>query len=136
MVISAYRHCRPAVITIPTNGLLSDRIIERVDRICRECPESEIGINLSLDGIGEEHDAIRGVPGNWAKSMATWSRLKELQKARHNLVLSIHTVVSRFNQERFHEIYDGPAGPGARQLHHRGGRGTGGAGHDRLGHHA
>jgi MoaA/NifB/PqqE/SkfB family radical SAM enzyme len=107
MVISAYRHCRPAVITIPTNGLLSDRVIERVDRICRECPESEIGINLSLDGIGEEHDAIRGVPGNWAKSMATWSRLKELQKQRPNLVLSIHTVISRFNQERFREIYAG-----------------------------
>ena len=32
MVISAYRHCRPSVITIPTNGLLTDRIAERVDR--------------------------------------------------------------------------------------------------------
>ena len=29
MVISAYRHCRPSVITIPTNGLLTDRIVER-----------------------------------------------------------------------------------------------------------
>jgi MoaA/NifB/PqqE/SkfB family radical SAM enzyme len=60
-----------------------------------------------LDGIGEEHDAIRGVPGNWTKSMATWSRLKELQKTRPNLVLSIHTVVSRLNQARFREIHAG-----------------------------
>ena len=106
MVISAYRHCRPSVITIPTNGLLTDRIVERVDRICRECPTSQIGINLSLDGIGEEHDDIRGVPGNWEKSMATWTKLKELQKSRPNLVLTVHTVVSRFNQHRFREIYN------------------------------
>ncbi len=107
MVISAYRHCRPSVITIPTNGLLTDRIVERVERICRECPASQIGINLSLDGIGEAHDDIRGVPGNWEKSMATWARLKESQKLFRNLVLTVHTVVSRFNQHRFREIYDG-----------------------------
>ena len=107
MVISAYRHCRPSVITIPTNGLLTDRVAERVARICTECPESQIGINLSLDGIGEEHDDIRGVPGNWEKSMATWAQLKELQKSHPNLVLTVHTVVSRFNQHRFREINDG-----------------------------
>jgi MoaA/NifB/PqqE/SkfB family radical SAM enzyme len=107
LVLSAYRHCRPSVITIPTNGLLSDRIAERVDRICQECPTSQIGINLSLDGVGEEHDDMRGVHGNWQKSMATWDRLKELQKTRSNLVLSVHTVISRFNQDRFHAIYDG-----------------------------
>ncbi len=107
MVVSAYRHCRPAVITIPTNGLLTERVAERVDRICRECPGTQIGINLSLDGIGEEHDDIRGVPGNWDKSMATWEKLKNLQASHRNLMLSVHTVISRFNQDRFREIYDG-----------------------------
>jgi len=105
MVISAYRHCRPSVITIPTNGLLTDRVVERVKRICQECPDSQIGLNLSLDGIGEEHDDIRGVPGNWERSMATWNGLKELQKTQRNLILTVHTVVSRFNQHRFQDIY-------------------------------
>ena len=107
MVVSAYKHCRPSVITIPTNGLLTDRIVERVERMCRECPESQIGLNLSLDGLGEEHDDIRGVPGNWDKSMRTWECLKELQAKHKNLVLTVHTVVSRFNQHRFRDIYDG-----------------------------
>jgi MoaA/NifB/PqqE/SkfB family radical SAM enzyme len=106
MVVSAYRHCRPMVITIPTNGLLTERVVERVERICRACPESQIGINLSLDGVGEEHDNIRGIPGNWQKSLATWARLKALQKTYPNLVLSIHTVVSRFNQDRIRQIHD------------------------------
>ena len=107
MVLSAYRRCHPAVITIPTNGLLTDRVAERVERICRECPGSQIGINLSLDGIGDEHDDIRGVAGNWERSIATWEKLKILQRAYPNLVLSVHTVVSRFNQDRFRAIYDG-----------------------------
>jgi MoaA/NifB/PqqE/SkfB family radical SAM enzyme len=106
MVLSAYRHCRPSVITIPTNGLLPERVVDRVGRICGECPGSQIGINLSLDGIGEEHDDIRGVPGNWQRAMSTWTGLKELQKSHPNLVLSVHTVVSRLNQDRFRAIYD------------------------------
>ena len=39
--------------------------------------------------------------------MATWAKLKDLQQIRPNLVLTVHTVVSRFNQHRFREIYDG-----------------------------
>jgi MoaA/NifB/PqqE/SkfB family radical SAM enzyme len=107
MVLSAYRHCRPGVITIPTNGLLTTRIIKQTEAICAGTPQSQIGLNLSLDAIGEEHDEIRGVPGNWLKAMETWKALKELQKHYPNLVLSVHTVVSRFNIDRFFEIAEG-----------------------------
>lgn len=107
MVIRAYRHCRPEVITIPTNGMLTKRTINMVARICQECPSSNIGINLSLDGVGDEHDDIRGVAGNWQLSMETWKQLKELQQTYSNLVLTIHTVISRFNAHRFIEIQEG-----------------------------
>ena len=107
MVLSAYQHCHPEYITIPTNGILTQRIAEGVEKICAGAPKSRIGINLSLDGIGAEHDDIRLVPGNWDKSMETWKLLKELQKKYFNLVLSIHTVISQFNVKRFPEIYRG-----------------------------
>jgi len=110
LVISAYEECWPSVITIPTNGLLLERIITATQKICSACPESEIGVNLSLDGIGAEHDDIRGVPGNWERALATWKGLKELQLQQANLVLNVHTVVSRFNVERFRQIYDGLQG--------------------------
>ncbi len=106
LVIAAYEHMRPGYITIPTNGLLSDRIVERVERMCRECPDTEIGINLSLDDVGERHDDIRGVAGNWARSLHTWQRLKAIQPRYPNLVLTIHTVISRFNIRRFRAIYE------------------------------
>lgn len=107
MVLASYRHCAPEYITIPTNGILTQRIVEGVDRICAGAPNSRIGINLSLDGIGKEHDEIRMVPGNWDRSMKTWGELKALQARHKNLVLSVHTVISRFNVKRFREIYAG-----------------------------
>ncbi len=107
MVIAAYQHCRPEYITIPTNGILTQRVAEGVEKICASAPKSKIGINLSLDGIGSEHDDIRNVPGNWDRAMATWKVLNELKDKYPNLVLSIHTVISKFNVARFREIYDG-----------------------------
>lgn len=107
MALSAYRHCQPSVITIPTNGILTRRIIDQVDRLCAGAPKTNIGINLSLDEVGERHDEIRMVPGNWKKAMKTWQELKALQKEHKNLVLTTHTVISNFNIDRFFEIYAG-----------------------------
>lgn len=107
IVLAGYEHCRPAVITIPTNGTLTRRIVEATGEICRGAPKSKIGLNLSLDGLGEEHDRLRQVSGNWDKAMETWTALKELQGKHENLTLSIHTVISRFNLERFPQIYAG-----------------------------
>lgn len=104
LVLAGYTNCRPSYITIPTNGILAQRVTEDVDKICANAPGSTIGINLSLDGVGKEHDEIRGVPGNWDRAMATWKTLKEIQRKRSNLVLSIHTVVSKYNVERFCKI--------------------------------
>ncbi len=107
MVIAAYQHCQPEYITIPTNGILTQRIADGVAKICENAPKSRIGINLSLDGIGAEHDDIRLVPGNWDRSMQTWKALKKLQLQHSNLVLSVHTVISKFNIKRFRDIYTG-----------------------------
>ncbi len=107
MALSAYQHCSPSVITIPTNGILTKQIISQVDRLCQGAPRTTIGINLSLDEVGQRHDEIRMVPGNWQKAMKTWTELKGLQKQHKNLVLTNHTVISNYNIDRFFEIYAG-----------------------------
>jgi len=109
LVIAGAGLCRPSVITIPTNGLLTRRIVDYTGQICAAAPWSQIGLNLSLDGIGPEHDEIRGVPGNWQRAMETWQELKKLQDKQTNLVLSVHTVVSRLNVRRFRDIVEGLA---------------------------
>ncbi len=103
IVTTAARVLKPALITIPTNGILTRRIVEGVKEMLESMPGgTKLGINLSLDGIGEEHDRIRNVPGNWNKAMETYQALRAISHPA--LILSIHTVISRFNVERMGEI--------------------------------
>src|SRR5215831_3069319 len=62
----AYQHCQPGIINIPTNAILPT-IPDKVRRIAESCPKSQLIINLSLDGLGEKHDLIRGVAGNFER---------------------------------------------------------------------
>jgi MoaA/NifB/PqqE/SkfB family radical SAM enzyme len=101
---SAYRNCQPKVITIPTNGLLFDIIPERIRRILEICKKTKVVVNLSLDDIKEKHDFIRGIEGNFDKALNTYQGLKNLRAP--NLVLGVHTVISKFNVKRIPEIYD------------------------------
>jgi MoaA/NifB/PqqE/SkfB family radical SAM enzyme len=104
MVESAYRHCKPGIINIPTNGI-QDRVIPaRIEKILEATPKSEVIINLSIDGVGLQHNEIRGVRNNWSRAMSTYAQLKELQKRYSNLTLGVHTVISTFNVETFPEL--------------------------------
>jgi MoaA/NifB/PqqE/SkfB family radical SAM enzyme len=98
-----YRHCRPGVINIPTNAILAS-IPERVERIARACPDSQLIINLSLDGIGAAHDHLRGVAGNFAKFEERLRELIDLRGRLSNLTLGIHSVISTFNVDRLDEL--------------------------------
>ena len=104
MVASAYRHCRPGIINIPTNGIQQKIIPGSVERVLQAAPKSEVIINLSLDGVGLKHDEIRGVRNNWDRAIATYASLKELQKRYSHLTLGIHTVISNFNVDSFPDL--------------------------------
>jgi MoaA/NifB/PqqE/SkfB family radical SAM enzyme len=105
MVGAAYRHCRPGIINIPTNGIQYKIIPERVEKVLQAAPGSEVVINLSLDGVGEKHDIVRGVKGNFEHSMRTYAGLKALKSRYKNFTLGVHTVISNFNVDEFDNIY-------------------------------
>lgn len=114
VVAIAYHHCRPSVITIPTNGLLAPRIPGQVEKILEACPAANVIVNVSVDSIGAEHDAIRGVKGSFDSALRTLEGLRSLKHPR--LVTGLHTVVSRFNVDRLPEIYDHLAQVGPESL--------------------
>jgi len=101
---SLYRHCRPGIINIPTNSLMHKIIPAKVDEICRSCPEAQVIINLSLDGVGEKHDRIRGIAGNFEKFEQNYRALRALDLP--NLNVGIHSVISRFNVADVDELFD------------------------------
>jgi MoaA/NifB/PqqE/SkfB family radical SAM enzyme len=104
MVASAYRHCRPGIINIPTNGIQHAVIPGRIERILQECPDAEVIVNLSLDGVGLKHDEVRGVRDNFTRAMRTYAAFKELKTRYKNFTLGVHTVISNFNVDSFPEL--------------------------------
>jgi MoaA/NifB/PqqE/SkfB family radical SAM enzyme len=102
---AAYRHCRPGIINIPTNGIQDHLIPGRIERILQLAPKSEVIVNLSLDGVGEKHDIVRGVKGNFARAMRTYAGLQALKGRYKNFTLGVHTVISNFNIDEFDTIY-------------------------------
>ena len=105
MVGAAYRHCRPGIINIPTNGIQDKIIPGRIERVLQAAPTSEVIINLSLDGVGEKHDIVRGVKGNFDRAMRTYAGLKALKGKYKNFTLGVHTVISNFNIDEFDNIH-------------------------------
>ncbi len=99
-----YDHCRPGIINIPTNGLLHRHMPAQIERIARYCQDSQVIINLSLDGVGAKHDRIRGVPGNFEKFKASYHALREL--GLPNLNVGIHSVISKLNADGATELFD------------------------------
>jgi MoaA/NifB/PqqE/SkfB family radical SAM enzyme len=106
MVALAYRYCRPGIINIPTNGIQDKIIPARIERVLQAAPTSEVIINLSLDGVGEKHDIVRGVKGNFERAMRTYAGLKALKSRYKNFTLGVHTVISNFNIDEFDNIYN------------------------------
>lgn len=90
-------------LSIPTNGLLPERISKITERII-----SSTGINveisLSLDGIGEIHDEIRGVKGCFSKVLETAELLNQLKTKHPNLTTKVCTVISNKNYRELRQI--------------------------------
>jgi len=102
---SIYRNNEPNIINIPTNGILSSRIEKSVREILDICKETRIVVNLSLDGIGEDHDAIRGAK-SFDKLLNTFERLSHLRDSHCNFTLGIHSVISVYNVSKLESLFD------------------------------
>ncbi len=106
-----------AFLTVPTNGLLPDRLEETTAELLRRCPRSVVVVKLSLDGVGRDHDAIRGTAGGFERAMRSWERLARLAREHRRLELGVNTVFSRQNQARMDGIVDFVAGLDGARAH-------------------
>ncbi len=99
-------NCHPAVVNIPSNGLLSSVIEGNVKRMMEKNCNTDLTLNLSLDGVGDKHEKIRGIPGNFERVLDTYERLRSLKAEFPRLQVGIHTVISKYNIANAVEIYD------------------------------
>lgn len=84
-------------INIPTNAIQTEVIASLVSGILATDRRFRLNIAISLDGVGENHDRVRGVPGNYKKALATLGRLRAIRDNDRRLSLSLVTTLMRHN---------------------------------------
>ena len=97
---AASKACPKAQIIISTNALVSGKRI-RADLARIRQFKPDIGVAVSLDGIGVTHDRIRGVDGAYDRAVALIEGLK--QDGMTNLRIA-HTVVDE-NVKDYYDVY-------------------------------
>jgi MoaA/NifB/PqqE/SkfB family radical SAM enzyme len=93
-------------INIPTNAIQTSVIERSVNGILANTNAFRLNIAISLDAIGENHDKIRGVPGNYKKALATLGALQNIRKRDPRLALSVVTTLMRHNVEDVRQLLE------------------------------
>lgn len=96
------------IITINTNGFFSDKyylIIEQITEIKKKYRDFKLNFYLSLDGIGEDHDKVRGIPGffeHLEKTLEIFESLKE----KFEFEYSLNFTISKVNYKEMDSVYN------------------------------
>jgi radical SAM protein with 4Fe4S-binding SPASM domain len=98
-----YQQNKPAIILLPTNGLLPEKIYRNTKAILKSCPNSIVTVKLSMDGPEETHDHLRGVKGAYNKMLFCYQTLAPLLDKYSNFELGINTVFCATNQDNITE---------------------------------
>ena len=92
-------------LQLSTNGLLPDRVLDVVNTLMKHNVNMEVGV--SLDGVGDVHDRLRGVKGNFEKTDYLLRELVRLKKIHNGkLTIGAGIVVSEFTTDHINEARD------------------------------
>ena len=85
-------------ISIPTTGIATERSVQHFSAIAKACLKYKVflSIGISLDGVDNIYDKVRGVPGGYKKVYNTLLALKELNK-EVEFQLGIGSTISALN---------------------------------------
>ena len=94
-------------IILPTNGLVKQRTFEVIDHVLGKHKDIELYLNIALDGYGEIHDRIRGVPKNFEKTLVCIESLYPLkEKFTDRFRLNVNTVICADNYSEMDKLGD------------------------------
>ena len=94
---------RPRVINVPTNATLTRGTEKGVRAILSRLGDTQLVVNVSLDGVGAEHDETRGFEGNFELALRTIHALRAIGDQR--LSVGVNSVISRFNIEHAEQLF-------------------------------
>jgi len=93
--------------SIGTNGSQPEMIEQHLTRMMSWANQRPVNItvDLSMDGIGSDHDDIRQTPGLFEKVLETIQMIKTMQKVQTTINLCVDITVSALNQDKLEPLY-------------------------------
>ena len=99
-IVRAVREKNPRTkVVFSSNGFRTEPILDKVREILEF--HKNVQVTISLDGVGEVHDRIRGIPGAWTKVNRTFDRLGEIGLKQRNFAFTI----TRDNYSALPDVY-------------------------------
>ncbi|MFH1582750.1 MAG: radical SAM protein [Candidatus Falkowbacteria bacterium] len=98
--------CKINTLFIPTNGALTEIILDKTEYLLKKFPNISISINPSLDGMAAYHDKNRGQPGIFNQCIFIIEKLTALKKKYKNLQVIVNSVISRENIEELKKLME------------------------------
>ena len=83
---------KPRIFHITTNGYYTGRIIQFLNG----CRKSKISLSISIDGIGDIHNKIRGCSDAFEKAMDS---IKAIKSDFGNVMITANCTISTFNYD-------------------------------------
>jgi radical SAM protein with 4Fe4S-binding SPASM domain len=99
-------HAAPRHITIPTNGILTRKIVEAMTRILSHPTDTVINVGISLSALQDDRDHCMGVPGSFEKTLETFHALKALKQRFPRLIVGAIVTQTASNQHQLDAIYE------------------------------
>lgn len=93
-------------ITLPTNGISTDKIYAKMGDILRLCPGANIQAQISIDGTKQIHDRVRNTQDAFDRMMQTYCLLKEFEKQYKNFEINFCFTFSSLNEDYAQEAYN------------------------------
>ena len=95
--------CGTREVGIATNGTLTENTVETIRSVLEVGDLSSLSVQVSLDGLEETHDVIRGIKGSFQKALFTIKELKKVGKHYPNFQLKTALAVQKRNLQELRE---------------------------------
>ena len=105
-----YENAKIPIITIPSNGWYLKKMDKQIRNMMEWCPNLTLNQQISIDGIGADHNAIRmeqqvvGSDNSFEKAVKTINHIKILQKIYNRINIGIIITFTNQNQNKFKNI--------------------------------
>ena len=97
------RHLQPAVLHVTSNGFLTNRIVAFCERRDRRVP---LQLLISIDGVEDKHNQVRGRKDAWEKAFATVSALAPRQRELGMRLAVNQTIVDAEGASHYGKLRD------------------------------